>query len=276
MLKESIAHPAQAWSGALGDYWAANSLQFDRLLARYDGVLWGMAGVSPADVTLDVGCGTGAITRTAALRSERGSATGLDVSASMLEVARAETRRQGLRNATFVEGDAEAYSLREAAFDLVVSRFGTMSFADPLSAFRNLRRALHHDGRLVMLVWQSYGRNEMMQVIDDSLGDHLMRIPLMGPDQCSLADPDQAWHLLNDAGFTGIRVTDVRQPLFFGKDADDASKFITSLVEKVHREDCDDALAEGRDRLRTALAARQILGGVLLNSAAWLITARRR
>src|SRR5699024_12080336 len=45
-------------------------------------------------------------------------------------------------------------------FDLAISRFGTMFFADPVAAFGNVARALRPGGRLVMLVWQAREHNE--------------------------------------------------------------------------------------------------------------------
>jgi len=45
-----------------------------------------------------------------------------------------------------------------------------MFFDDPGAAFANIRRALRPAGRLVMMVWQAYERNEWNVAIRQSLG----------------------------------------------------------------------------------------------------------
>src|SRR5205814_4355992 len=54
-------------------------------------------------------------------------------------------------------------------FDVVISRFGTMLFADPVAAFSNIARAARPEERLVMLVSQSHDRNEWAIAIDAAL-----------------------------------------------------------------------------------------------------------
>jgi hypothetical protein len=44
---------------------------------------------------------------------------------------------------------------RASIFDVVISRFGTMFFADPVAAFRNIARAARPQAPLVMLVWST-------------------------------------------------------------------------------------------------------------------------
>ena len=57
------------------------------------------------------------------------------------------------RNVSFVQADAQAHRFRPGCFDLAISRFGTMFFADPVAASTNIGRALRPGGRLVQLVW---------------------------------------------------------------------------------------------------------------------------
>jgi hypothetical protein len=54
-------------------------------------------------------------------------------------------------------------------FDVVISRFGTMFFADPVAAFSNIACAARPEARLVMMVWQSHDRNEWAVAIDAAL-----------------------------------------------------------------------------------------------------------
>lgn len=55
-------------------------------------------------------------------------------------------------NVRFEHGDAQVHSFRSQHYDVAISRYGTMFFADPIAAFRNIGSALRLDGRLVMMV----------------------------------------------------------------------------------------------------------------------------
>ena len=100
-------------------------------------------------------------------RWQAGSALGIDISAARLARARRLARAEGLRNVGFVQADAQACSFRVGCFDLAISRFGTMFFADPVAAFTSIGRALRPGGRLVQLVWQHRDRQEWDAVIDE-------------------------------------------------------------------------------------------------------------
>src|ERR1700683_564465 len=97
------------------------------------------------------------MTREAARMARAGSALGVDISVSAIERARELAQAQGVRNITFECADAQVHPFPEKHFDLAISRFGTMFFADPVAAFGNAGRALRSAGRLVMMVWQVVG-----------------------------------------------------------------------------------------------------------------------
>jgi len=52
----------------------------------------------------------------------------------------------------------------EAAYDLVISRFGVMFFSDPIAAFARLARAARPGGRLVMAVWSRRDESELFEL----------------------------------------------------------------------------------------------------------------
>src|SRR5687768_11250811 len=112
--------------------------------------------ILPHERVLDIGCGSGLTTREAALAASAGSAVGIDTSAPAIARARELADAEGVRNVRFEHGDAQAHPFPQQGFDVAISRFGTMFFADPIAAFRNIRSALTGDGRLVMMVWQAY------------------------------------------------------------------------------------------------------------------------
>ena len=92
--------------------------------------------------------------------AQAGSALGVDISVPAIERARELAGAQGVRNVTFEQADAQVHRFPRERFDLAISRFGTMFFAEPVAAFTNIGRALRPAGRLVMMVWQAHDRNE--------------------------------------------------------------------------------------------------------------------
>lgn len=66
---------------------------------------------------------------------------GVDVSAQLLERARQRTAAAGLHNVTYELGDAQVHRFGQRQFDVIISRFGTMFFDDPVAAFANIARA---------------------------------------------------------------------------------------------------------------------------------------
>ncbi|WP_433041415.1 class I SAM-dependent methyltransferase [Dactylosporangium sp. CS-033363] len=236
-------------------------MDYDAELGRYDALLRAAWGVRPGDRVLDVGCGGGRTTREAArLAGPDGSALGVDVSAAAIQ--RAETTG----SAAFLRADAQTHAFPGGGFDLVISRFGTMFFADPGAAFANLRRALRPGGRLVMVVWQAAGRNEWDRVIRAALGATADG----GPDPFSLGDPAAVEELLRTTGFGDIAVEEVAEPVYYGADADAA-------LDWVRRFACTAPfLGDERamQRLREALAAHETGRGVWLGARAWLVSAR--
>jgi SAM-dependent methyltransferase len=276
-------HPAnheqwRAWDGTEGAYWAAHADQFERSVARYTGPFLDAAGIAPGERVLDIGCGTGRTTRAAAGRAPGGAAVGIDLSAVMLDVARREANQAGLTSVRFVQGDAQVHPFDAGSFDVAISRSGAMFFADPVQALRNIARALVPRGRLVLLVWQSASANEWFTEIVGALaaGRQMPAPPANAPGPFGLADPDRIRTVLSDAGYQDVEIRPVAEPMWFGRDADDAVAFILGLVGWM-LEDLDENARDGAVRdLRRAAEAHITDAGVEFSSATWLVTARRQ
>lgn len=270
----------EQWNGETGQYWVAHEDHFDAMLSRLTTHLVAAADISPSDRVVDVGCGCGATTRIAAGRASEGTALGLDLSLPMLERARGRAARQKLVNASFERADAEVYGFRRAAFDLVLSRFGVMFFDDPHAAFKNLGRALRRGGRIAFLCWQELARNEQRVVPLKALAAYVPvpdAVDQDGPGPFSLADPDRVRDLLDGAGFSDICVESVTEPVLVGNTADEAAEFTRHLptIAGLLATADEATVAAAVTALRTSFAAHESPAGVLLGSAAWLVTARR-
>ena len=234
--------------------------------------------ISPGDEVVDIGCGAGLTTREAARAAAPGHVLGVDVSARMLERARQLTAAEGLDNVHYELADAERHRFDPGRFDLAISRFGTMFFSDPAIAFANIASALRPEGRLVLLVWQPYEKNEWSQAIDGVLGETAQPAP-PGSDPFSLGDATTTTGILRSAGFDDIHLQDVHEPVVYGHDLDGALEFIEGFQStRAALATLSDTEARSTVmRLREMLAAhRSDEAGVTLDSRSWLITARRR
>ena len=236
--------------------------------------------IGSSDRILDVGCGAGQSTRDAARLAVAGTVLGVDVSAVMIERARVLTEAERLRNVSFEQGDAQRHHFGDERFDVAISRFGTMFFADPAAAFRNIARAMRPSGRLYMIVWQEQGRNEWSVSIQRAIaGD--AGAPAASPrtpDAFSLGDRNTTARILDSAGFAAPTFTDVHEPVYYGPDVDAALEWVSgfSTVSAALRRSDRDTSARAREALRATFAAHVGENGVWLDSRAWIIEARRR
>ena len=231
------------------------------------------AAVGPRDRVLDVGCGSGQTTREAARAAVDGSALGVDRSAVILERARQLSAEEGLRNVAYLQADAQVHPFEAASFDLAISRFGTMFFAEPVAAFANLARALRPGARLVMMVWQRADRNEWESAISHALAADPE--PAGAPDPFSLADPAVVRGILVAAAFADVAFEDVGEPVDYGPDAAAACAFVRGwqstrralgALNPAERERALERLGALMERHRTA-------GGVRFDSRAWIVSA---
>jgi SAM-dependent methyltransferase len=281
-VDETIPNIEQAehWDGEGSLHWVEYQEQHDAFLAPLDAHLFAAAGISDRDRVLDVGCGCGATTRAAARAAVAGDATGIDLSAAMLERARAVADGEGLTNVRFVHGDAQVHAFEHAEFDVAISRFGVMFFADAPAAFTNLARATRAQGRLVFVCWQELQKNECFWVPVAAAMTHVRPPDVGSPDEpgpFSLADPDRVRSILSAAGWRAVDMQEVKEHLLLGEDADAAVTFVRGFrfVRRVLADADDASIARAVAAIRDALAAHETSEGVVLGSTAWVVSARR-
>jgi SAM-dependent methyltransferase len=249
---------------------------YDAELQLHDEVLRRAYDVQPWHHVLDIGCGTGQTTREAARVAQTGSASGVDIRASAIERAREFAQQQGVRNVTFECADAQVHHFPQERFDLVISRFGTMFFADPVAAFANIRLALCPAGRLVMAVWQASERNEWDVAIRQALAGP--KVPSAGLEPFSLADPPTTTAILDAAGFADVTITDLSEPVYYGPDLPAALawvqgfRYVGDALGRLNPA----AVAHALERLRDVLSAHMSDTGIWFGSRAWIVTARRQ
>jgi arsenite methyltransferase len=126
--------PAEAVAGSIG---CANPVALDRL--------------GPGEDVLDLGSGGGIdVILSARPVGPGGWAYGVDMTAEMLELARASQAKAGVTNAESLEGHIEDVPLPERSVDVVVSNCVINLSADKPAVFAEAHRVLRPSGRLAV------------------------------------------------------------------------------------------------------------------------------
>jgi SAM-dependent methyltransferase len=270
---------ASSWDGPEGDYWRKNEAPYNSMLRTYSARLLTAANLKSGERVLDVGCGCGDSSCAAARAVAPGIVLGVDLSAGMLGRARERARDEGLDNLRFEQADAQVHPFGVENFDVILSRFGVMFFADPPAAFQNLARSLRRGGRMTLLVWRGVQHNEWIREIRGALADGPPKIPPpCAPGPLGLSDPDAVKPILVNAGLDDVTFTEVSEPLRYGAKAPEAFEFIrgTPLAEDVLSEMDPAAQRRALEALRGLLVRHESPQGVFFQSSAWIIRAQRR
>jgi SAM-dependent methyltransferase len=256
---------------------AADPDAADQVMAPVADALLGAAGLGPGEAVLDLGCGCGATTLTAARAvGLKGSVCGIDVTEAMLDIARRRIEQDQIKNVTLVHGDAQTYSFPRS-FDVAISRFGTMFFTDPAAAFRNIASVLRPGGRLCLATWQPLEVNEWLAVPGASLLRWIMLPDFTddGPGMFAQSDPDIVTATLERAGYTSIRVDPVTVRLRLGAGSEEAMERLTDTgVGRAALDAVPEAQRpEATAAVQAALADYADAEGVRLRAAIWITTA---
>ena len=108
-----------------------------------------IAGLRAGETVLDLGSGAGLDCFLAAKQvGEGGRVIGLDMTDSMLELARTNQAKLGLGNVEFHKGEMEAIPLEDATVDVIISNCVINLSPDKDAVFRESFRVLRAGGRL--------------------------------------------------------------------------------------------------------------------------------
>jgi SAM-dependent methyltransferase len=233
---------------------------------------------------LDIGCGFGDTTQQlAGLAGAQGFAVGVDASPRFVEAARAEAVQAGVTNLRFEVMDVEAASFGER-FEYAFSRMGTMFFANPVAALRNVHESLAAGGRLVMVVWRAKEDNEWLYRAQQITERFVTKPeeydePTCGPGPFSMADADTTSAVLMSAGFEEITLRRCDLPINTGSDLDEAVSLTMDLgpAGEILRLQGDRAAhlhGPIRQAIREGLAEFAGPEGVAAPASTWIVGAR--
>jgi SAM-dependent methyltransferase len=273
-----------AWDGVLFDRWLKYRHIFVGGLASHGDAALRLFPPKTGWRVLDVGCGLGDTTQAIAQAvGPTGEAVGVDAAAKMLEIARRETAESGIANARFDVSDVQLDPLGDG-FDMAFSRMGTMFFANPVAALRNVRSALKPEAALVMVVWRRREDNpwvwEAQQIVEQMLGrPEEYDEPTCGPGPFSMANADTVSDQLPYAGFAGPTFRRCDLSILLGKNVEEALEIALALgpaAEIVRL--WGNRMAHRHDEVRAAL--REVVSGfargdgsVHAMASTWIVSA---
>lgn len=125
----------------------------DSAMASYCGVgnPFTLEPIHEGEAVLDIGCGTGVDTLTAAiLVGPKGRAVGIDMIPEMLDQAKNNLRETRLKNVTFQPASAENLPFPDESFDVVISNGVFNLIPDKVKALAEAFRVLRSNGRLMI------------------------------------------------------------------------------------------------------------------------------
>jgi len=170
-------------------------------------------GVDAASRWLEVGCGSGALTRTALELASPSAIVGVEPSAGFVTSARRLTPDAC---AEFTQGNATALPFRDGAFDVAVSGLVLNFVPDAPRALAEMARTAQPGGTVAAYVWDYSDGMEMLRYFWDAAAaldpaaaalDEGRRFPLCRPGPLI--------ELFRSAGLAGVEVRPLDVPTVF-------------------------------------------------------------
>jgi ubiquinone/menaquinone biosynthesis C-methylase UbiE len=267
------------WNGPNGERWVRRQEMQDVVLGPVSGVLIDRAAPRAGERIIDVGCGCGATTFAFANKvGSRGHVLGIDISAPMLALARQLAPADAPLE--FALADATVQPFQPASFDLLVSRFGVMFFADPAVSFANMRKALRANGRVAFACWRTPRDNPWMMMPLMAAYKHVPKLPEMGPEDpgpFAFANEERVRRILDEAGFSkvGLERHDLSLDVAVGRGLDVAVNTAVEIgpVSRALEGQPPEAVAAVAASVREALAPHLKDNNVPLGASIWIVTA---
>ena len=189
-------------------YWTRYGDTIAQMFAPLTEAMIERAGIHEGQSVLDVAGGAGEPSLTIAERvGPNGSVTCTDAIAEMVEAARNEASRRGLKNVQFQQCRADSLPFPENSFDVVVSRLGVMFFRDAVGSMREMLRVVRPGGSLTFAVWYKSEANPFCYLVSGVMEEHV-KAPAPEPDAPNafrFAEDGKLAGVMKEAGAVDVR-----------------------------------------------------------------------
>jgi SAM-dependent methyltransferase len=276
-----------AWNTVLFDRFSQYRHIFVVALKRFGDVAIASMPPQAGDRILDVGCGFGdTAQQLATVAGPTSHVVGVDAAERFIAAAQEEATATGVANVEFRVADVQTESLG-GPYDYAFARMGTMFFANPVAAMRNVRQALRPGATLNMVVWRRKLDNEWMYRSEEIVDRHVPKpnaeeseALTCGPGPFSMANADTTGDILKAAGFEQMTFRRADIDMFVGEDPREAVDVALALgpAAETVRLAGDDAdrvrpLIEN-DLLALAGEYQTASGEIVAPASAWIVSAR--
>jgi SAM-dependent methyltransferase len=280
---DANAEAIQAWDGPLFDRFMRFRHLVTTGLGAHGELALELFPPQTGERVLDIGCGFGDTTqRIAGLVGPEGAAVGVDAAENFIDAARREADAAGVSNVRFRVADVETTRFDER-FDRAFSRMGTMFFANPVWALRNVREALVPGATLAMVVWRRRIDNDWLyraQTIVEGIVERPEEYdePTCGPGPFSMAGADTTSEILLSAGFEDVALRRCELPILVGNDMDEALELVKALgpageILRLQGERAAHLHGEVDRALREGMAEFAGPDGVRAGASTWIVPA---
>jgi len=198
----------EQWNVAAGG-WRKYSELIDSSASAVSTRLVELAGVAPGHRVLDVACGYGEPSLTAAsVAGPDGKVTATDISAEMLSFGRERAAASGADNIEFVESGVQSLDYPANSFDAAVSRWGIIFDPDGEGAAARVRGFLRPGAKFAISSW---GTPDQVPFLAIPMRTAMQKLdvpppPPGTPGPLSRPTPEALGGLLEGGGFSDVAV----------------------------------------------------------------------
>lgn len=207
MLNKNSDNPGLNEWRETAKYWTEHSAIISTMFTPLTRALIEQARIHEGQSVLDVAGGAGEPSLTIAeVVGPTGSVTCTDAVPEMVEAARSEANRRGLKNIQFRVCSADSLPFADNSFDVIVSRLGVMFFPDSLAAMREMLRVTKPGGNLAFAVWHKSELNPFCYLVSNILDRHV-ESPAADPDAPNafrFAEPGKLANVMTRAGVVDV------------------------------------------------------------------------